>query len=57
MFMQRLAYSGHASIYMALAAFLIFQPKPDQEIIRNTLAKAVKHKYDGAKFLEIMLEV
>lgn len=55
--MQRLAYNGHASICVALAACLIFQPQPKMEIIRNILAKAVKHKSDGTKFLEIMLEV
>lgn len=55
--MQKLAYSGHASICVALAACFLFQTQSDLKINRNILAKAVKRKPDRAKYLDIMLEV
>ena len=56
-FMQRLAYSGHASICVILVDSLLLQPQPDLETIKNILAKVVRRKCDGAKYLDIMLEV
>jgi len=56
-FVQRFSYSGHASVCVVSAAHLLLRPQPDLEAIRDILAKGVKHNSDGAKYLEIILEV
>jgi len=38
-------------------SLLDFKPHPDLETIKTILAKAVKYKSNGAKYLEILLEV
>lgn len=42
---------------MVLDAYMLLQPRPNLENIKQFLAKGVKHKSDGAKYFEIMLKV
>jgi len=56
-FVCRLSSSGHPFYTVAIASFMLNQIRPDLERIRQVLAKAMKHNYDGATYFNLMLEV
>jgi hypothetical protein len=56
-FVRRLPSSGHPSYNVAIAAFMLHQIRPNLERIKQILAKAMKHGFDGATYFNLMLEV
>jgi len=54
---RRSSSSGNPFYSVAIATFMLHQIRPDMEIIKQVLAKAMKHGSDGATYFNLMVDV